>query len=65
MSGILDALDAALVLTTLSQRLLEAAGQVNALIAQAQAENRDLTADELATIHARRQAALDRLDSLP
>ena len=64
MSNMLVAVDGAIALTTLAMRLLEAAGEINAVLQAAQIEGRDLTDEEIQAVRVKRKAAMDRLDSL-
>lgn len=53
------AIDAASALLTLVVRAAEAAAKINAMIARAQSEGRDISDEELAAAHLEREAAYD------
>lgn len=56
----IEAVNLALALTALATRAMESAARVQQLVAQAQAEGRDLTDTEIAEIRDRRIGAVDR-----
>lgn len=64
MSNIVLAVDALAAITTLVVRGAQAQQYISQLIQQAQSEGRDLTEAEVQAIHDRRQAAMDRWNSL-
>lgn len=55
-----DAINIVLALTALANRAMESAVRVQQLVAQAQAEGRDLSDAEIAEIRDRRIGAVDR-----
>lgn len=55
-----DAINIVLALTALANRAMESAVRVQQLVAQAQAEGRDLSHAEIAEIQDRRIGAVDR-----
>lgn len=56
----IEAVNLALALTALATRAMESAARVQQLVAQAQAEGRDLSDAEIAEIRDRRIGAVDR-----
>ena len=56
----IEAVNLALALTALATRAMESAARVQHLVAQAQAEGRDLSHAEIAEIQDRRIGAVDR-----
>lgn len=55
-----DAINIVLALTALANRAMESAVRVQQLVANAQAEGRDLTHEEISEIQDRRIGAVDR-----
>jgi hypothetical protein len=62
--GALAAVDATLALITLMSKLAEAVTRINAVIETARAEGRDVSAEELATAQAGREAAFAEFEAL-
>ena len=64
MSNAQLAIQASLALSQFVVRAMEAQARTNELLAQAHAENRDLTDDEIARVQSDRDDAMSRWESL-